>query len=168
MTTLDTSAAGPAAPSLVLGCLGGTAAGRHSAAAWREALAPEVMLRLADADAGTLPGACDGVPYALLAVASSGARAARLAQSLLATDTAPVHLLLFQCPDPVPLPVPLACRLTVFADARQAGAAASWRASCTGEFTLRVLRDPVAVPPFGPVSPDLVLAVKEELGVWPY
>jgi hypothetical protein len=165
------SAPGPiavvGAPAMMLGCLAGSPARRQPVTEWREALAPEVMLRLADAGPGAYTMPSGGVPYALLAIGTSVASAVRLTRSMLAKGDGPGHLLLFQCPDPVPLATPLACRLTVFAPAQDAGMAARWQASSKGEFALRVLRDPLAVPPFGPFSPDLALAIKEELGVWP-
>jgi hypothetical protein len=154
------------APAMVLGCIVDRPAARQPTEEWREALAPEVTLRVVEPD--TFSIASGGLPYALLAIGGVGARAARLTRSLLAGGDGPAHLLMCGGVDPAPLPVPPACRLTVFAETWELDTAAGWGASREGEFTLRVLRDPVAVPPFGPVSPDLALALKEELGVWPF
>jgi hypothetical protein len=159
----------PAPPAMVLGCVTGFPAPAQPTAAWRRALAPEVLLRVVDADSDAFAVPAGSMPYALFAAGICGARAARLTQSLLAAGHGPAHLMVCPCPCPVPdtLPAPLPCRLTVFAGGRDAAASALWQTCCAGEFTLRVLRDPLAVPPSGPVSPDLALAVKEELGVWP-
>lgn len=160
--------------AMVLGCLTGFAAPAQPVAAWRRALAPQVRLRVvdadtADADPEAFAVSAGSVPYALFAAGISGARAFALTQSLLAAGHGPAHLMVCQCPCPEPdaLPAPLPCRLTVFAGAGDAAASARWQTCGAGEFTLRVLNDPLAVPPSGPVSPDLALAVKEELGVWP-
>jgi hypothetical protein len=155
------------APAIVLGCVAGPPAAGLPTAAWRAVLAPEVRLTHLAADPSRLAACAGDLPYALLAAGASAPRVIRLAQFLLARGDGPAHVLLCQCPDPVRLPAPLTCRLTVFAGPGEAGTAANWQAACGGEFTLRVVRDPRAVPPGGPVSADLALAVKEELGVWP-
>lgn len=157
----------PAPAAMVFGCVTGSPALAPPSAEWHRALAPEVLLRVVDPDPDLFEVPEGSVPYALFAAGSGVAGAARLAQTLLARGHGPAHLMM--CPGlvPISLPEPLTCRLTVFAGPGEA-AAAHWRTCCAGDFTLRVLPDPVAVPPSGPVSPELALAMKEELGVWPF
>jgi hypothetical protein len=169
VTAPDTIAPGtaPAPPAMILGCVTGSPAPAPASAEWHRALAPEVLLQVVDPDPDIFEVPDGSVPYALFAAGSGAARAARLAQTLLARGHGPAHLMMYQCLEPIPLPDLLTCRLTIFAGPGEAAAAAHWQPCCAGEFTLRVLRDPLAVPPSGPVSPELALAVKEELGVWP-
>ena len=157
----------PAPAAMVLGYVAGSPAPAPPSAEWHRALAPEVRLRVVDPDPDLFEVPNGSVPYALFAAGSGAARAAQLAQTLLARGHGPAHLMMCQGLAPISLPEPLTCRLTVFAGPGEA-AAAHWRTCCAGEFTLRILPDPVAVPPSGPVSPELALAVKEELGVWPF
>jgi hypothetical protein len=158
----------PARAAMVLGYVTGSPAPAPPSAEWHRALAPEVLLRVVDPDPDLFEVPDGSVPYALFAAGSGAARAAQLAQTLLARGHGPAHLMMCQGLTPISLPEPLTCRLTVFAGPGEAGAAAHWRTCCAGEFTLRVLPDPVAVPPSGPISAELALAVKEELGVWPF
>jgi hypothetical protein len=44
---------------------------------------------------------------------------------------------------------------------------ADWRTASTAGFTLRLL-DEFAAPPSGRATPEIALALKEELQVWPY
>jgi hypothetical protein len=167
-TVAPETAQAPAPAAMVLGYVTGSPAPAPPSAEWHRALAPEVLLRVVDPDPDLFEVPDGSVPYALFAAGSGAARAAQLAQTLLARGHGPAHLMMCQGLTPISLPEPLTCRLTVFAGPGEAGAAAHWRTCGAGEFTLRVLPDPVAVPPSGPVSAELALAVKEELGVWPF
>lgn len=132
--------------------------------AWAELLAPEVSVCPVAPGAFVAPP--DGTPVALLGAGRLGHAAFELAASLERDGRGPARLVLCDSPPPATLE-PLACPIIALAGPDTADDMASWRAATTARFTLRLLGG-LDAPPYGPAHPDVALALKEELQVWPY
>jgi hypothetical protein len=158
-------------PAMALCCLVG--AETDTWESWVELLAPEVEVRALTpggftAPAGHPPVAPAGrTPVALLGAGRLGVTAFELAASLEHAGRGPARLILCDCPPPAPAPAPLSCPIIALASPDTADDMASWRTATTGAFTLRLLGD-LDTPPHGRAHPDVALALKEELQVWPY
>lgn len=149
-------------PAVSLCCLVG--AETDAWEAWAELLAPEVSV--CPVAPGTLPDAAEPTPVAILGAGRLGLAAFELAASLERAGRGPARLLLCDCPPPAGLE-PLACPIIALAGPDTADDMASWRTSTTAGFTLRLLGG-LETPPYGRAHPDVALALKEELQVWPY
>jgi surfactin synthase thioesterase subunit len=167
------------APAVVLACLvppaaAGTAGRTRQ---WASRLRPQVRVRPVPAtatptDLADLAGWAAGrpgiPPLALLGGGELGLAAFELAGRLSTAGAAPVQLFVCDCLPPPARPAgPLPCRITALAGPEHAERMAGWQSATTGGFTLRLL-GMTGPPPAHPPSAQVVLALKEELAVWPY
>jgi hypothetical protein len=143
-----------------------------NAAEWARLLAPTVLLRPVTGRQGDERPADDSLshaelPRAVLGTGAFGIAAFVLAHELAAGGRPPAQLIVCDCvPPPAPV-TPVTCPVTVFAGPEFVAPMVGWRSATTSAFTLRVL-DGLAAPPAGVPSHDVVLALREDLAVWPY
>jgi hypothetical protein len=158
------------APAMVLVCLVRPARPAGQLDEWARRLAPRVLVRAVSRSAGRLPdrpaGPLDGLPWAVLGSGGLGIAALDLATEATAAGSAPSQLIVCDCAPPTD-PARVACPVTALASPGQAEPMTGWRSATTGGFTLRLLGG-LGAPPDGAVSAEVVLALEEELAVWPY
>jgi surfactin synthase thioesterase subunit len=147
-------------PAMRLGCLLAPETPMTALHAWAELVAPEVAMF-------AMPSADLASPWAMLGTGALGQAAFDLAASLSEAGKGPSRLVLCDCPPPAAELPPLDCPIIALAGKAIADDMAEWRTASTAGFTLRLL-DQQTLPPHGAANPEVALALKEELQVWPY
>jgi hypothetical protein len=147
-------------PAMRLGCLLEPGTPMTTLHAWAELVAPEVAMC-------AMASTALASPWAVLGTGALGQAAFNLAASLSETGNGPSRLILCDCPPPAAELPALDCPIIAIASKAIADDMAEWRTASTAGFTLRLLGRQT-LPPHGPADPEVALALKEELQVWPY
>jgi hypothetical protein len=156
-------------------CLSGITGPQEYGAAWRAGLAPQievvsVQLAMPSATFSEIGALIDDKPYAVFG-RGPWALAALEISRVLSRVRAPAQLQVASCPAPNDLTQGISWPITAFAapgtGLDKADGMVMWRSVTTGPFTLRLLPEPAANQVDGWADADTLLAVKEELRVWP-
>ena len=156
-------------------CVADSAGPQEYGVAWRAGLAPQievltVPLAAASAARPAIADLVDDRPYAVFGRGPCALAALEISR-VLSRVRAPAQLQVASCPAPRDSIQSISWPVTAFAvpgaGPGQADDMTRWRSVTTGPFTLRLLPDHAVNQTDGWADAATLLAVKEELRVWP-